>query len=534
VDQEAYDTYSENGGKGEMREARKASPGSSKQPGRKLESTEAIKEKNIIELGLCKSEPESERQILGAVLEKSELIEALMNLPTDTFYTEKNQRLFSLLTSMHKKGIPITLDTVDEEAIKARSEIDPLYTSDLVRHTKATVAEVFEYYLKQVKEAHRKREIAKALYRILELSVNGGTLDTIQEMINRLNETGLTHEFKLKPIAAPDLPTGKQIDSIWADLLYHGCISQFNSEPGVGKTTLIYNLCARGVKGMDFLGVPFSKEIKVLYIDLETVKWLRRLKLERICEGGLPVNFHFLDGLDFLKDFDNLLRLCESEKYDVVVFDTQSRVLALEDENDNSMANQALVLMRKLTSETNCALILIHHLGKSENQKSVYRGRGASAIAAGVDVVINLEALDEDIIKITTGKNRITAINPVLYVRKIGDDRFEPYTHPGEQSGYAIFKCQRDILALDPERIWETGELKKALPYSEATIERATRKLFESGKLSREGRGKYKINKINELHHEPSKHQKHHPYIDDASDAFEKEVNEIEIPELIV
>ncbi len=48
------------------------------------------------------------------------------------------------------------------------------------------------------------------------------------------------------PVSARDLADIPPPASLWADIIYPGCIVQLNSEPGAGKSTLAYNICALG------------------------------------------------------------------------------------------------------------------------------------------------------------------------------------------------------------------------------------------------------------------------------------------------
>ncbi len=273
-------------------------------------------------------------------------------------------------------------------------------------------------------------------------------------------------------------------------------IIQVNAEPGVGKTTLFYNLCLYGAMGKEWLGIPFSKTIKSLYIDVETPKRKRKHKLRAICEEeALPKDFYLLDWLDLKEDFHKLLSLCKRERYDVVVLDTQSRIFGMERENDNSEANQLMGLLRKLANETGCCIVLIHHTTKGDDSKGVYRGRGASAVAGAVDIVVNMECLDDEVIKITVPKNRIVGTNPVLYLKKAGEDRFEPYTPPEGSSGFELFKAQDFINTLPDDRTYQTDEiyqLGRDKGFSESTTKRALSRLVESGKWERVKKGVYR------------------------------------------
>jgi len=62
-------------------------------------------------------------------------------------------------------------------------------------------------------------------------------------------------------------------------------------------------------------------------------------------------------------------------------------------------------------------VVLVHHSAKTE-KKGVYSGRGASAIGAAVDVVVNMEAIDSDSIRLKVDKNRISGDYMTLFIKK--------------------------------------------------------------------------------------------------------------------
>jgi len=253
--------------------------------------------------------------------------------------------------------------------------------------------------------------------------------------------------------------------------------------------------------GNKFLNIAFPKQLKILYVDVETPHWKRNVKLHTISEAGepLPENLYFLNTLELKSDFFSLLNLCNKEKYDVVILDTQSRILNLEQENDNSQANRMMCLLRRLSNDTGCSIVLIHHTSKSKDKKGVYGGRGASAIGAAVDVVVNMEMLEEeDAIQLKVDKNRVLGDYQTLFIKKIGEDRFEPFTPSDESySGFEKFNAKDLILNLASQKaIWTTSELysegdKEYI--SQSTMKRARDNLTQTGKLRKLKHGEYEI-----------------------------------------
>lgn len=168
----------------------------------------------------------------------------------------------------------------------------------------------------------------------------------------------------------------------------------------------------------------------------------------------------------------------------------------MEQENDNAEANRALDLLRRLARNTGSAIALIHHTGEN-NTEGVYSGRGASAIAGGVDVVANMESVDEEIIKFTVPKNKIMGGYKQFYIKKLGGDRFEAYTPSDEtDTVFEKFKVQDCIMGLlQNGDVWATADIQEdsqKAGFAKPTISRGISDLCEVGKIQKAGHGHYK------------------------------------------
>jgi len=439
---------------------------------------------------------------LGSVIYDGNVIKHLQDLlePEDLYFT-KHKIIFTTMGDMYRKGIAIDTLTLRNE-LKSRGQLDEAggaYYLTRLEELCPTSAN-FKHYANIIKEYSNKRKLAERLTRILsDLKDNkidyAGATTQIEEI-----EIGFYGKSNLVPISAKDLCGDcEPVESLWGEIFYPACITQINSDPGVGKTTFMYNVCSNGVTGKDFLGIPFSKKLKVCYVDLETPAWKKGLKIRNIIEPDqeLTNNLYFLGSLELRSDFSDLLNLCKKEEYDLLVFDTQSRILNPEQENDNSEANRMMGLLRRLANDTGCSIVLIHHTNKGDN-KGVYKGRGASAVGAAVDVVVNMEILEEDVIKLKVDKNRIMGDYQTLYIKKIGEDQFEPYIPLDKtDSGFEKFKAQDFILGLSNEStIWATGNIQEkaqAQGFSEPTVKRAIRNLSETGKIKKIKHGVYEF-----------------------------------------
>jgi DNA-binding transcriptional ArsR family regulator len=447
----------------------------------------------------------SEEYVLGALLVDPKWAKSTVaKLKCEDFSDKRHALIFSAIEELVRKGVAVD-ELMVFEHLRAKNVNIPFAYFGQLRDAFITEA-TLPYHIAQLKGASLARKEWEILQCYSQALQNGADAETRENYRGKLRalweNVNISSGSKLRPIPASELPSAEPVESIWGGLFFPGAITQINSEPGVGKTTLIYNFCYHGAVSKSFLGIPFSGKVRSLYVDLETPGWLRRAKLVRIAGSEeLPSEVHFLNELNLRRDFSDLVALCREQSYNFIIFDTQSRVLGMTDENDAAEANEALNLMRQLTKQTRCALCLVHHIGKSDNVKGVYRGRGSSAIAGGVDIVANLEALAEDAVRISFGKNRILGTNPTLHLRKSGEDMFERYTPPGEESGFSLFEAQRVILSLhDEEReLWTTAEIceeAEKMGFSKRTVERALRRLIEVGRIERIGKGKYRFRQI--------------------------------------
>jgi hypothetical protein len=444
---------------------------------------------------------EYEEGVLGAVICEPRLYDDVSaRLRYTDFYVERNQWIFAVLGEMIEGGIPVELVSLWQR-LHDTGEIDKAGGSSYLTYLTecALLEENLGYYVGVIKEDALMRNVWKRGAELMKAVEKKEGWEKIDGIIEKLSGAHVEERGgNQMPVSARDLADIPPPPSLWADIIYPGCIVQLNSEPGAGKSTLAYNICALGACGKPFLDVPFSKRLKSLYVDLETPQFLRKNKIELIC-GELPADFYIIDNIELRKDFNHLLMLCKRGKYDLLVLDTQSRVLAMEKENDNSEANYLAGLLRRIANEAGCAILLIHHSTKGEEGKAVYRGRGASAIAGAVDVVVNLDALGDDTLRLSVVKHRIQGSNPKLLLRKSGEDRFEPCPDQGtgDEPGFALYRAQDAALALLSQSLtpMRTGEIIEAIQketsIDKRTVERALGRLAQSGRVSRPKKGFY-------------------------------------------
>jgi hypothetical protein len=238
---------------------------------------------------------------------------------------------------------------------------------------------------------------------------------------------------KSRLIWAKDVPppgNGEKIDTLLGEFLYPGSLHLLAGEPGIGKTTLLYNLAVHLAKGKDFAGLTVLRPIRILYYDLETPDLLFKRKLHLISENQPP------ERLAFTRPFfsKEALAYVKEHKFDLIILDTLNEAFETREEEDNAEANRQMQELRKIINATGVAILGVSHMGKDPSSKGVYKLRGASARPAAADVVLNVESHSEDVIRIEVAKSRWVGGKPRIFLRKSGEDSFEGADIAGEET----------------------------------------------------------------------------------------------------
>jgi len=220
---------------------------------------------------------------------------------------------------------------------------------------------------------------------------------------------------------------------------------------------------------------------------------LRWFKLREVLNNHpRPDDLAFVESLCLPRDIDELTEICND--FDLLIVDTLSIAYPTRDENDNAQATAQMLLFRELAQTTNTAIILVQHFGKLvENVAAVYAGRGASARGAHADVVLNLEALTDDMVGLNTGKNRWSMERPLkMKLRKAGGGLFE-MVNIEDAPQLDEKACQRWLKSLvtSPMKRKDIIAAAQAEGYSERTADRAINNLITVGDLVKSGYGCY-------------------------------------------
>ncbi len=194
--------------------------------------------------------------------------------------------------------------------------------------------------------------------------------------------------------------------------------------------------------GRSSRGIPFPRPLRVLYVDLETPDNLRRTKLNVISTNDRPEGLAFMPAIDFMEDVHKLALIVKQHGFDVVIIDTISAAFRTGREDDNAEANAPARAIRVLITLTGATVIQVQQIGKGDIAKKVYKARGASARPASADIVLNLETVTDDTVKLEMAKNRWLGGNEKLFLLKAGEDQFEVAEVAGDKGVGEVIRAQ--------------------------------------------------------------------------------------------
>lgn len=184
----------------------------------------------------------------------------------------------------------------------------------------------------------------------------------------------------------------KHIDWLWYPYIPYGKLTIIQGDPGEGKSTFVLDIIARVTNGLDMPdGFKIDKKINVIYQCFEddifdTIK-PRLESAEANCKK-----------VSYIVDEFQKLNLDDS-RIEETIKNTHSRLLVLDplqsflqdDINNANKIRNSLGNLVRIAQKYNCAVVLIGHLNKTINSKSIYRGLGSIDITAIARSVLLIE-----------------------------------------------------------------------------------------------------------------------------------------------
>jgi hypothetical protein len=181
----------------------------------------------------------------------------------------------------------------------------------------------------------------------------------------------------------------RPLEWLWPGRLARGKLAIIDGDPGLGKSLVTLDLCARLTRGRPFPdGTPAPVGSVVIVNCEDGVADTIRPRLDalgadlgrvHLFRGRVEAGFEQLPS--FPRDLARLERAIREVGAVLVVIDP---IMVFFDEtvctgNDQSV-RQALAPLARLAEETGCVILLVRHLNKTGGGKAVYRGGGSIGI----------------------------------------------------------------------------------------------------------------------------------------------------------
>lgn len=254
---------------------------------------------------------EAEESVLGACfLSKYALEKACENLSEDSFYSEKNAKIFTALQNLMDKKIPIDLTTVTSELKnkKILSEVGGVeYLTEILNFV--PTATNIDYYIKTVEETAILRRLIETATEIASEGYNANdnvneTLDNAEKKILNIVKTRKSSEFKtIKEVlikTEQDLEklsqTKGEITGIatgWYDFdkitagLHENEFIIIAARPAMGKTAFALNLATHVAMNSSKSVALFNLEMGAEQLALRILSSLGQIEGYKLRTGNL-------------------------------------------------------------------------------------------------------------------------------------------------------------------------------------------------------------------------------------------------------
>lgn len=225
-------------------------------------------------------------------------------------------------------------------------------------------------------------------------------------LAERARSIGGQSRYKVMDLSADLVPPRWVIDGMICQGDLHLLIGEMNA----GKSWVTLAMAVALVEGRDtFLGHPVSRHGRVLYFDEENPEdlVLERLRRLGLTERGMA-NLRFVKdaGLRLDREPDTILDEALDFQPTLIVLDSLTRIHTQDENSAGAMATLFNDGIKPLAREADAAVVLIHHVNKSEDGALWKRARGSSDITSFPDSAYDVNKREDGSIKFTNFKAR--------------------------------------------------------------------------------------------------------------------------------
>jgi len=246
---------------------------------------------------------------------------------------------------------------------------------------------------KDLRDAYRRRSVPvmAALREAVE-----GLAERVEartaEIVSTDNKGGSSAETIFLP--ASQLLAQPQATTEWAlpGYLPKGGVTLLSSRAKLGKSTLSAHIARALLQGSEVIGRQATTVGKVAYLSEEPPSlFADRLRTLGLDSDRLLVAFRH----QARQPLPELVREALDMGAEVVIVDTVAAWAGIEDENSATEVEKALRPIVSLAQERGVAILLLHHLNKSDGPEGTAH-RGSGHLVAMVDVALELRRPEGD------------------------------------------------------------------------------------------------------------------------------------------
>ena len=450
---------------------------------------------------------EAERSVLGAILLDNDAFHPASEIlqPGD-FFLASHRRIFAQIIKLSEQNGAIDLVTLNEDLERA-GELEAAggtaYLSSLVDGV-PRISHV-EHYARIVKRKALLRKLAGFGDRICQRAFDA-RLDPL-EVLNRAAQEleFLSSQYRVEAWAERKLAfrTGAELaretpaatEWIARPWVAAGSITELAGKVKLaGKTTFVTHLVAALLDGASFLGQATSPTPVVYLTEQPPASF--RVAMERARLVGRPdfvvLPWNNTVGHSWEMVARSAVEECKRRDAKLLVVDTLGQFAGLVGDSENN-AGDALRALQPLQTAAaqGLSIIVVRHERKSGGVVGD-AGRGSSAYAGAVDIVLSLRRLGGNTrptVRAIHGISRFNDVPDELVVELV-DGTFVPR---GRAADVAAREAEAIILAAAPpseQEAMTVDDLVEGADVKRATAHRSVKVLFAGGKLARTGSGR--------------------------------------------
>lgn len=342
----------------------------------------------------------TERMLLGHLLLRPEAWSAYdaAGLSADSWACERHEQIWAAMTAVAEDGKPLDYQQI-RNRLRDTGQLEAVgesYLVQLIDGVPRLPAENVQAHADRLRALAQGRTLWYLLDRArAALVTNPGAMDdALEGLVAQLAALQNGHRPRHAIVVNMADVAPEAIAWLWPGRLAAGKLTLFAGDPGLGKSTVALDLCARISSGRawpdgsigrppadvvilsaeDGLGDTVRPRLDALEADVRRVH-----VLQAIAEGG------GVRGFSLARDLGALERVIVDTGAALVVIDPVSAYFGDDtDSHKDAEIRAVLAPLAALVERTSVALILIAHLNKDPARRAIYRVGGSIGLVAAV------------------------------------------------------------------------------------------------------------------------------------------------------